>query len=128
MSVETLNNLQLIKESARDFAEAHIRPHVMEWDEAQTFPVDLFHEMGQYGFLGVLVILPFDVIAWLLIRKRTDGSHRWKWLMVCTLAFPIIMTATWLLMGPAVRKYYRASVNEPIQLACDVCSRIAMSL
>lgn len=55
MSVETLNNLQLIKESARDFAEAHIRPHVMEWDEAQTFPVDLFHEMGQYGFLGVLV-------------------------------------------------------------------------
>lgn len=55
MSVETLNNLQLIKESARDFAEAHIRPHVMEWDEAQTFPTELFHEMGQYGFLGVLV-------------------------------------------------------------------------
>ena len=55
MSVETLNNLQLIKESARDFAETHIRPHVMEWDEAQHFPVDLFHEMGKYGFLGVLV-------------------------------------------------------------------------
>jgi alkylation response protein AidB-like acyl-CoA dehydrogenase len=55
MSVETLNNLQLIKESARDFAETHIRPHVMEWDEAQHFPVDLFHQMGQYGFLGILV-------------------------------------------------------------------------
>jgi len=55
MSVETIHNLQLIKESARDFAENYIRPHVMEWDESQHFPIDLFHEMGQYGFLGVLV-------------------------------------------------------------------------
>jgi len=55
MSVETINNLQLIKESARDFAETYIRPHVMEWDEKQEFPVDLFQQMGQYGFLGVIV-------------------------------------------------------------------------
>lgn len=55
MSVETLDNLQLIKESARDFAESFIRPHVMEWDETQFFPADLFHKMGQYGFMGVLV-------------------------------------------------------------------------
>ncbi len=55
MSVETLHNLKLIKESARDFAETYIRPHVMDWDERQHFPVDLFHKMGQYGFLGVLV-------------------------------------------------------------------------
>ncbi len=49
------DNLQLIRESARDFAETHIRPHVMEWDEAQHFPMDLFHKMGEHGFLGVLV-------------------------------------------------------------------------
>ncbi|GJM34610.1 MAG: acyl-CoA dehydrogenase [Saprospiraceae bacterium] len=55
MDVETLDNLQLIKESARDFAENYIRPHVMEWDESQHFPIDMFHKMGQYGFLGVLV-------------------------------------------------------------------------
>lgn len=48
-------NLQLIRESARAFAETHIRPHVMEWDEAQHFPMDLFHQMGELGFLGVLV-------------------------------------------------------------------------
>jgi len=48
-------NLQLIRESAHAFAEAHIRPHVMEWDEAQHFPMDLFHQMGELGFLGVLV-------------------------------------------------------------------------
>lgn len=55
MNVEMLDNLQLIKESARDFAENFIRPHVMDWDESQHFPIDLFHQMGQYGFLGVLV-------------------------------------------------------------------------
>lgn len=49
------DNLQLIRESARDFAETYIRPHVMEWDEPQTFPVELFHQMGEQGFLGVLV-------------------------------------------------------------------------
>lgn len=49
------DSLQMIRESARDFAQTHILPHVMEWDESQYFPVDLFHEMGQYGFMGVLV-------------------------------------------------------------------------
>lgn len=49
------DNLQLIEDSARDFAESNIRPHVMEWDEAQHFPIDLLHQMGEYGFLGVLV-------------------------------------------------------------------------
>jgi alkylation response protein AidB-like acyl-CoA dehydrogenase len=49
------HNLQLIRESARAFAETYIRPHVMEWDEAQHFPMDLFHQMGEQGFLGVLV-------------------------------------------------------------------------
>jgi len=48
-------NLQLIRESARDFAETYIRPHVMEWDESQHLPIDLFHQMGEYGFMGVLV-------------------------------------------------------------------------
>ncbi len=48
-------NLKIIRDSARDFAETHIRPHVMEWDESQHFPVDMMKEMGKYGFLGVLV-------------------------------------------------------------------------
>ena len=55
MNVDTINNVSLIRESARDFANQFILPNVMEWDESQTFPVDLFHQMGQYGFLGVLV-------------------------------------------------------------------------
>ncbi len=49
------NHLQLIRESARAFAETYIRPHVMEWDEAQHFPVELFQRMGEQGFMGVLI-------------------------------------------------------------------------
>lgn len=55
MNVEMLDNLQLIQESARDFAQNYISPYVMEWDESQHFPIDMFHKMGEYGFLGVLV-------------------------------------------------------------------------
>jgi alkylation response protein AidB-like acyl-CoA dehydrogenase len=47
--------LDLIRASAAEFAEQHIAPHVMDWDEAQVFPKELFHEMGRLGFLGVLV-------------------------------------------------------------------------
>ncbi len=55
MTVETLENLDLIRQSARDFAQIHILPHVMEWDETQHFPVELFRQMGEQGFMGVLV-------------------------------------------------------------------------
>lgn len=55
IETEVDEQLELIRHSAKEFAENHIRPHVMEWDEAQVFPVDLFHKMGEYGFMGVLV-------------------------------------------------------------------------
>lgn len=51
----TVDSMQIIKESARDFAELHIRPNIMEWDESQHFPIDLMHNLGAHGFLGVLV-------------------------------------------------------------------------
>lgn len=52
---DTAHNLSLIAESARQFAETYIRPHVMEWDETQHFPVEMMKKMGKYGFLGVLI-------------------------------------------------------------------------
>ena len=48
-------NLKLIEESAREFAERVIRPSMMDWDENQIFPVDTMKELGHLGFLGVLV-------------------------------------------------------------------------
>ncbi len=44
-----------IGETARDFAAQYIKPHVMKWDEAQEFPIDVFKEMGKLGFMGILV-------------------------------------------------------------------------
>ncbi|OYW79313.1 MAG: acyl-CoA dehydrogenase [Sphingobacteriia bacterium 32-37-4] len=46
---------QQVAATAKDFAEQYIRPHVMEWDEAQIFPEALFREMGKLGLMGVLV-------------------------------------------------------------------------
>lgn len=46
---------QMVADSAREFAEQYIRPHVMEWDESQTFPVEVFKKAGELGFMGVLV-------------------------------------------------------------------------
>ncbi len=44
-----------ITDMIRDFANKHIRPDMMEWDENQIFPVELFHKMGELGLMGVLV-------------------------------------------------------------------------
>jgi alkylation response protein AidB-like acyl-CoA dehydrogenase len=45
----------LIAQSIRDFAEQNIRPYIMEWDEAQIFPIPLFKKLGEMGFMGILV-------------------------------------------------------------------------
>jgi len=41
--------------SAKDFAMQHIKPHIMEWDESQEFPLHIFKELGKLGLMGVLV-------------------------------------------------------------------------
>jgi alkylation response protein AidB-like acyl-CoA dehydrogenase len=48
-------NNKMVREMARDFAEKYIRPFVMEWDEAQMFPVETFKQMGELGLMGILV-------------------------------------------------------------------------
>ncbi|HPH85101.1 MAG TPA: acyl-CoA dehydrogenase family protein [Ferruginibacter sp.] len=46
---------QQVAQSARDFALQYIKPHLMEWDESQEFPVHIFKELGKLGMMGVLV-------------------------------------------------------------------------
>lgn len=48
-------NQKMIEQMVRDFAEQEIKPKMMEWDESQEFPKDLFHKMGELGLMGVLV-------------------------------------------------------------------------
>ncbi len=50
-----LNEDQLqIKNSIREFAESEIRPHVMEWDESQHFPIELRPKLAELGLMGIL--------------------------------------------------------------------------
>ena len=64
-----------IKYSVREFAEAEIGPHVMEWDEAQHFPKELWPKLGELGLLGVIIpgsgrILDLGVIGHHLLQYR----------------------------------------------------------
>jgi alkylation response protein AidB-like acyl-CoA dehydrogenase len=43
-----------IRQMVRDFAESEIKPHVMEWDEAQTFPLETVKKLGELGMLGAI--------------------------------------------------------------------------
>jgi alkylation response protein AidB-like acyl-CoA dehydrogenase len=44
---------QLLRASVREFAEAEIRPHIMEWDETQQFPMDLVPKLADLGLMGI---------------------------------------------------------------------------
>jgi len=48
-------NQDMVAQMVRDFGEKHIRPKMMEWDENQIFPVEVFRELGNLGLMGVLV-------------------------------------------------------------------------
>ena len=48
-------DIKLIADAAREFAHKHVKPHIMDWDEAQYFPVEVMQEAGALGFLGVLI-------------------------------------------------------------------------
>jgi alkylation response protein AidB-like acyl-CoA dehydrogenase len=55
MNFQPTEITQQVAQTARDFAQQHIKPHVMEWDESQEFPLHIFKEMGKLGMMGVLV-------------------------------------------------------------------------
>jgi alkylation response protein AidB-like acyl-CoA dehydrogenase len=44
-----------VAQTAKDFALQKIKPHLMEWDERQEFPVHIFKELGKLGMMGILV-------------------------------------------------------------------------
>ena len=47
--------VKMVADAAKEFSEQFIRPHVMEWDEAEFFPADLLHKAGELGFMGILI-------------------------------------------------------------------------
>ncbi|HEY0272714.1 MAG TPA: acyl-CoA dehydrogenase family protein [Chitinophaga sp.] len=55
MNFELSEMQQQVTQMIRDFGKTYIQPHVLEWDEQQTFPLELFKQLGQQGLMGVLV-------------------------------------------------------------------------
>ena len=55
MEAVATENQTMIAQMVRDFGAQHIKPHFMEWDESQEFPVEVFKQLGELGLMGVLV-------------------------------------------------------------------------
>jgi alkylation response protein AidB-like acyl-CoA dehydrogenase len=55
MNFHTSETVHQVSQAARDFANQHIRPFVMEWDESQEFPIATLKELGKLGFMGIFV-------------------------------------------------------------------------
>ncbi len=55
MDFEINENQRMIADMIRKFGEEHIKPKMMEWDESQTFPLEVFKRLGGLGLMGVLV-------------------------------------------------------------------------
>jgi alkylation response protein AidB-like acyl-CoA dehydrogenase len=55
MNSQLTENQRMIAQMVQDFGEREIRPHFMEWDENQYFPIETMKKMGELGLLGVFV-------------------------------------------------------------------------
>jgi alkylation response protein AidB-like acyl-CoA dehydrogenase len=53
MDVRLTDEQELLRRSIREFAEAEIRPHVREWDDAQHFPSELIPKLADLGLMGI---------------------------------------------------------------------------
>src|SRR6187397_1021973 len=53
MHLELTEEQELLRRTVREFAEAEMRPHVMEWDETQHFPMDLLPKLAELGLMGI---------------------------------------------------------------------------
>ncbi len=53
MNFSLTEEQQLLRKSVREFAESELRPHVMEWDEAQHFPKELLPKLAGLGLMGI---------------------------------------------------------------------------
>ena len=53
--IDLTENQQMLQNEIRRFAQTEIKPNVMQYDEEQKFPIEIFNKLGELGFLGILV-------------------------------------------------------------------------
>jgi alkylation response protein AidB-like acyl-CoA dehydrogenase len=54
-TMEFTENQVIIKNTIKEFADKNIKPYIMQFDESQEFPVEIMRQLGELGFLGILV-------------------------------------------------------------------------
>ncbi len=82
MDFEINENQRMIAATIKDFGEKHIKPKMMEWDESQKFPVDVFKKLGELGLMGVLVPVEYggaglsytEYVTAIVELSKIDGS------------------------------------------------------
>ena len=82
MDFEINENQRMIAATIKDFGEKHIKPKMMEWDESQKFPVEVFKKLGELGLMGVLVPVEYggaglsynEYVTAIVELSRIDGS------------------------------------------------------
>jgi len=82
MNFSLTENQLMIADTVRKFADEKIRPVMMEFDESQEFPTDIFKGLGDLGLLGVLVpenyggsgLGYFEYVTAISELARVDGS------------------------------------------------------
>jgi len=78
----TSETQQMIADTLRKFGKEYIQPHIMEWDESQKFPIEVFKKLGELGFMGVLVPEEyggagfgyFEYVTAIVEISKIDGS------------------------------------------------------
>jgi alkylation response protein AidB-like acyl-CoA dehydrogenase len=79
---EQSESQSMVAQMVRDFGDKFIRPNMMKWDESQEFPIDVFHEMGKLGLMGVLVPTEYggaglsylEYVTAIVELSKIDGS------------------------------------------------------
>ena len=82
MDFEINENQRMIAATIKDFGEKHIKPKMMEWDESQKFPVEVFKKLGELGLMGVLVPTEYggaglsytEYVTAIVELSKIDGS------------------------------------------------------
>jgi alkylation response protein AidB-like acyl-CoA dehydrogenase len=82
INFDQTENQKMIAQMIRDFGAKEIKPKMMEWDENQHFPIELFKKLGGLGLMGVLVPEEYggsgfgyhEYVTAILELAKIDGS------------------------------------------------------
>ena len=72
---------ELIRQSARDFAQNELKPGVIERDDKQKFPAEQVKRMAELGFLGMMVDENMAAADWILFRMCWPWKKFRKWML-----------------------------------------------